>query len=118
MSDYTNDDRNDPNSASAASYKKAMLGDMTGIPDEVVEIVARAIHSADIKFTEWDKLSPINLEYYRDAARAALSASGYVEMRNALEALIVDDNGSFGGNVEYWDRIDRARAALKAGDQT
>jgi DNA-binding transcriptional regulator PaaX len=58
---------------------------MTDLPDEIVERVARAIYLSNNRRYggKWDLVE--TKEVWLDAARASLIASGWGEMREALE---------------------------------
>lgn len=92
---------------------------MTGIPNEVVERVARALYEAvpqTANLRTWESLDTKGNSRWRLAAilraQAALSASGYVEMREALAGYLDDcDN-------EECERCIKARAALTIKRET
>ncbi len=65
---------------------------MSEIPDEIVKKVAREMADRWSSFTNlrqpYDTLSAVTQRAWQECARSALSASGWAEMREALETII------------------------------
>lgn len=96
---------------------------MTDLPDEIVDRVAKAIyeiHPLNSEMRTWDSLPDNSTHRYASIlrARAALQASGWVEMREALQELIRVDANLVPGSTEHDDAlgdiVNKARAALAA----
>lgn len=83
---------------------------MSDIPDEILEKVARAICLQNLISTKQPTDDATMNSYWRlfvYEARAALTASGWGEMREALETMIEFSDGDMGDG-------DGARALAKA----